>query len=109
MANTNRYTKEQIKDAITKAGGFISIACKSLSCTRKTIYNYLDKYPELGAEPGNGTRIGSAPVEFEYSNTKTRSNPVNDTDDYMRTDLTFFLEHRRSIIITPLGIDVRDT
>ena len=47
MANTNRYTKEQIKDAITKAGGFISIACKSLSCTRKTIYNYLDKYPEL--------------------------------------------------------------
>ena len=47
MANKNKYTIEQIKDAITKAGGFISIACKSLGCTRKTIYNYLDKYPEL--------------------------------------------------------------
>lgn len=47
MANKNKYTKEQIKDAVIKAGGFISIACKSLNCTRKTIYNYMDKYPEL--------------------------------------------------------------
>lgn len=47
MANKNRYTEEQIKDALTKAGGFISIACKSLGCTRKTIYNYIDKFPEL--------------------------------------------------------------
>ena len=82
---------------------------KFLAGSKNVIGLCLDKYPELGAEPGNGTRIGSAPVEFEYSNTKTRSNPVADTDDYMRTDLTFFLEHRRSIIITPLGIDVRDT
>ena len=47
MANKNKYSLEQIKDAITKAGGFITIACKSLGCTRKTIYNYLEKYPEL--------------------------------------------------------------
>jgi len=47
MANKHKFTVEQIKEAITKAGGFISIACKSLNCTRKTIYNYLDKYPEL--------------------------------------------------------------
>tara|TARA_R110000765_G_scaffold54082_3_gene108065 strand:- start:1138 stop:1497 length:360 start_codon:yes stop_codon:yes gene_type:complete len=47
MANKNKFTEEQIKDAITKAGGFITIACKSLGCTRKTIYNYIDKYPEL--------------------------------------------------------------
>ena len=47
MPNKNRYTEEQIKDALTKAGGFISMACKSLGCTRKTIYNYLDKFPEL--------------------------------------------------------------
>ena len=47
MANKNKYTLEQIKDAVTKAGGFISIACKSLGCTRRTIYNYLEKYPEL--------------------------------------------------------------
>ena len=47
MANKNKYTLEQIKDAINKAGGFITIACKSLGCTRKTIYNYIEKYPEL--------------------------------------------------------------
>ena len=47
MANKDKYTLEQVKEAIIKAGGFISIACKSLGCTRKTIYNYLDKYPEL--------------------------------------------------------------
>ena len=47
MANKNKYTEEQIKDALNKAGGFISIACKSLNCTRKTIYNYMDKYPVL--------------------------------------------------------------
>lgn len=47
MANKNKYTLEQIKDAIHKAGGFISIACKSLGCTRRTVYNYIDKYPEL--------------------------------------------------------------
>lgn len=47
MANKNKYTLEQIKDAINKSGGFISIACKSLGCTRRTVYNYIDKYPEL--------------------------------------------------------------
>ncbi|QDP64654.1 MAG: hypothetical protein Unbinned4585contig1001_18 [Prokaryotic dsDNA virus sp.] len=47
MANKNRYTEEQIKDSLIKAGGFVSIACKSLKCTRKTIYNYIDKYPQL--------------------------------------------------------------
>jgi len=47
MANKNKYTEDQIKDALTKAGGFISIACKSLNCTRKTIYNYIDKFPDL--------------------------------------------------------------
>ena len=47
MPNKNKYTEEQIKDALVKAGGFISIACKSLGCTRKTIYNYMDKFPEL--------------------------------------------------------------
>jgi hypothetical protein len=47
MPNKNRYTEEQIKNALSKAGGFISMACKSLGCTRKTIYNYIDKFPEL--------------------------------------------------------------
>ena len=47
MANKNKYTLKQIKEAIEKAGGFISVACKSLGCTRMTVYNYMEKYPEL--------------------------------------------------------------
>ena len=80
-----------------------------LAGSKNVIGLCLDKYPELGAEPGNGTRIGTAPIEFNFACIKTRSNPVQVDDDYMRSDLTFFIEHRRSIVLTPLGIDVRDT
>tara|TARA_Y100001963_G_C6695082_1_gene406581 strand:- start:483 stop:836 length:354 start_codon:yes stop_codon:yes gene_type:complete len=47
MANKDRYTEEQIIDAIRKAGGFISTAAKMLKCTSKTIYNYIDKSETL--------------------------------------------------------------
>lgn len=47
MANQNRYTKDQIAEALDKAGGFVSHACRLLDCTRKTLYNYINKYPEL--------------------------------------------------------------
>jgi len=47
MANKDRYTKEQIVDALQKSGGFISVAAIGLGCTRKTIYNYFEKYPDL--------------------------------------------------------------
>ena len=80
-----------------------------LAGSKNVIGLCLDKYPELGAEPGNGTRIGTAPIEFNFACIKTRSNPIQVDDDYMRSDLTFFIEHRRSIVLTPLGIDVRDT
>tara|TARA_R100000781_G_C3973427_1_gene90971 strand:+ start:99 stop:482 length:384 start_codon:yes stop_codon:yes gene_type:complete len=47
MANKNKYTKEQLQQAIQNSGGFVSVASNNLNCTRKTIYNYLEKYPEL--------------------------------------------------------------
>jgi len=47
MANKNKYTKEQVQQAIQNSGGFVSVVSANLQCTRKTIYNYLDKYPEL--------------------------------------------------------------
>ena len=47
MANKDKYTVSQIKDALEKAGGFMSVTAEMLGCTRKTIYNYLDRYPEL--------------------------------------------------------------
>jgi hypothetical protein len=47
MANKDKFTVKQVKEALEKAGGFLSIASESLGCTRKTIYNYLDRYSEL--------------------------------------------------------------
>ena len=47
MANKDRYTEEQVEDAIRKAGGFISNAAKMLKCTSKPIYNYIDRSDRL--------------------------------------------------------------
>ena len=47
MANKDKYTEKQIAQALEKAGGFLSVASKSLGCTRRTIYNYLERYPNL--------------------------------------------------------------
>ena len=62
----------------------------------------LMKYSSLGNAPGNGERIGSAPIEFVYSNTKTGG------ENDMSTNLLFFIEYRRSMVITPLGVTVSD-
>ena len=44
MANKEKFEVKQVIDALEKSGGFVSIASKMLGCTRKTIYNYIDKY-----------------------------------------------------------------
>ena len=106
---TNLLCNSQLLGDRNTAAADAGKTMKFLAGSKNIIGLCLDKYPELGAEPGNGTRIGTAPIEFNFSCIKTRSNPIVATDDYMRTDLTFFIEHRRSIILTPLGIDVRDT
>ena len=78
------------------------ISGRFLPGTKHVIGIPLMKYPSLGNSPGNGERIGSAPVEFTYSNTKTAG------ENDMVTDLLFFIEYRRSMIITPLGVTVGD-
>lgn len=47
MANKDRYTPEKIANALRKNAGFITFTASALGCTRKTIYNYIEKYPEL--------------------------------------------------------------
>ncbi len=61
----------------------------------------LDKYQEMGNTPGNGVRIGSAPIEFKYECEKDDNNREN-------LNITFFLEHRRSLNITKMGVNVSD-
>ena len=67
----------------------------------------LDKYNELGSIRGNGLRISSAPIEFNYSCAK-----IADTTVLRRqsaaVNLQFFIEFRRSMIIQPLGVTVSD-
>lgn len=39
-----RYTAEQVCEAIRRAGGVIAVAAQALGCDRKTVYNYAKRY-----------------------------------------------------------------
>lgn len=47
MADCEKYTPEQIIEALTTCGGFVSVAARRLGCTFQTIYNYRDRYKEV--------------------------------------------------------------
>ena len=47
MANKEKFTPDRIAEALKKNAGFITFTAAALNCTRKTIYNYIEKYPEL--------------------------------------------------------------
>ena len=44
-----RYTVEQIKEALTKSQGFKTPAAKVLGCSLNTVENYVNRYPTLQA------------------------------------------------------------
>lgn len=67
----------------------------------------LDKYNEMGNARGNGTRISSAPIEFRYTVNKANTG-AGATERRAAINLTFFIEHRRSLIINSLGVSVSD-
>jgi hypothetical protein len=68
----------------------------------------LDKYNEMGNAIGNGERIGSAPIEFRYSCSKTRDAGTPANENSAAVNLTFFIEHRRSLVIDKMGVNVSD-
>ena len=72
----------------------------------------LDTYNELGSTPGNGLRIGSAPIEFNHSSIKIASNAgagLGIVDEHTAPIIfDFFIEYRKSMIITPLGCSTSD-
>ena len=45
-----RFSKGQIKQALRASGGFISYAARRLGCPERTVYNYLNRYPDLKEE-----------------------------------------------------------
>lgn len=76
----------------------------------------LDKYNELDmrggrtktATPGNGERIGSAPIEFRYTCSKTRDAATPTNENRAAVNLTFFIEYRRALVINNMGVSVSD-
>lgn len=42
-----KFTPQQVADTITEAHGLVSRAAKMLGCTVKTVYNYIEKFPEV--------------------------------------------------------------
>lgn len=47
MARKERYTVNDIKEALIKANGFYSKAAESLGCSINTIQNYINRYPDI--------------------------------------------------------------
>ena len=75
----------------------------------------LDKRNNLGSVPGNGTRIGSSPIEFNYSRLgiipgARQGADANGTIDGQSAEvnLDFYIIYRRSLIIRPLGVSTSD-
>ena len=50
MAAKQKYTQQQIIDALRETKGMIYLAAKRLGCEAKTIYNYRDRYAAVRAE-----------------------------------------------------------
>ena len=73
-----------------------------------TIGLNLDKYNEMGNAVGNGERIGSAPIEVRFTCNKTRDAGTPANENSAAVNLTFFIEHRRSLIINKMGATVSD-
>ena len=71
----------------------------------------LDTMKSAGSVPGNGLRIGSAPIEFNYARlalARSAGNGGAAASALSEINLTFYICYRRSLIIRSLGLDVSD-
>jgi hypothetical protein len=50
MTKRPDYTREQVIEALTKTGGFLTESAKALGCCYRTIYNYIKKDPTIADE-----------------------------------------------------------
>ncbi len=97
------YTIEEIKKAFDVSMGFISRVAKALKCDTKTVYNYLNRYPELKeyrkeieestldfAENALVKLIGSGNIAaiIFYLKTKGRHRGYIETREFIRKDET---------------------
>lgn len=44
-----KYDVQEVIQALVKSAGYISSAARTLGCSTQTIYNYLERFPEVAA------------------------------------------------------------
>ena len=47
MARKNKYTVEQVIDAIRESKGILTVAARKLACSRSTLQRYVSNYPTV--------------------------------------------------------------
>lgn len=47
MARNNKYTADEVIKAIEEAKGILAEAARILGCTRRTVHNYVNRYPTV--------------------------------------------------------------
>ena len=93
-----------VPSAVALAPADVNCATAKLVSGQKHVIGIpLMKQPELGSGMrGNGELIGTAPIQFEYA-----CNKINGATN-SPTNLDFFIEVRRVMVITPFGVSVAD-
>ena len=109
-ANSTRilFDQDMVSGAYVANANVTGRSKKYLAGSQSIIGLNLDKYNDMGSVPGNGVRIGSAPISFNYSRLATQ-NAVAGQGNTAALNLDFFLVYRRSLVIRPLGVDVSDS
>lgn len=49
MPKSDKFKVETVERALRASGGFVTLAAKKLKTTPKTVYDYLNRYPQLKA------------------------------------------------------------
>lgn len=47
--NKEKYTKKEMIEALTACKGMVYVAARRLGCAANTVYNFIEKYPEVKA------------------------------------------------------------
>ena len=77
---SSKYTAEQVASALTEAQGMVTHAARRLGCTRKTVYNYIDRYVTVqealaDARESLGDRIEATLLSEAFGNPKDSKDP----------------------------------
>jgi hypothetical protein len=81
----NKFKVDQVVEALKNSKGIITIAAKHLGCTRRTVANYIDRYPTVKAAHEDAME---STIDF------AESKLLKNIDDGDTTSIIFFLKTR---------------